>query len=160
MKTIFPLLFILLYNSCTEEASTTTTAILPAQLHGQWRNVYIKLDMRTYKNSDSSRVLEVNEENWEKIMQMKPIRTYFWYNGTYNSLHYDLRDSLVYNPAGRWFLRNDTLVMTDTFPEPGMQYRYRVALSGDMAEFWGMEDLDGDGQADDHYYGTQRKYSR
>jgi hypothetical protein len=157
MKTIFPFLSLLFFAACTEEQSATSAVIRPEQLHGQWRNVYMKLEMRTYKNSDSTKVLEVNEANWEQIMQIRPIRTYFWYDGTYNSLHYDLRDSLIYNPAGRWNLKADTLVMVDTFPDRGLQYRYRVAVSGDMAEFWGIEDLDGDGKADDHYYATQRK---
>jgi hypothetical protein len=152
---IFILTFILL--SC-ETATTARKPVSPEQLYGQWRNEYMKLEMPTYRNGDSLKVLEVNLRNWERVMHIQPIRTYFWYNGTYNSAHYDLNDSLIYNPAGNWLLRNDTLIMTDTFPKRGLQYRYKVSMNGVIAEFSGVEDLDGDGKADDHYYGTQRKY--
>jgi hypothetical protein len=154
---VFALVCFLMF-SCGSGADSKMVTVRPEQLHGQWRNVYMKLEMKSYKDSDSAKTVIVTEDTWEKIMGIKPIRTYFWYNGKYNSAHYDLRDSLVYNPAGKWILRDDSLIMTDTFPKPGLQYRYKLAINGNMAEFWGIEDLDGDGKADDLYYGTQRKF--
>ncbi len=145
--------------SCGSDSEKKTVVhVFPEQLHGQWRNVYMKLEMRTYKNTDSTKIMEVTEDSWEKVMGIRPIRTYFWFDGKYNSEHYNLNDSLVYNPAGKWVLKNDSLIMSDTFPKAGLQYRYKLAINGNMAEFWGMEDLDGDGKADDLYYGTQRKF--
>lgn len=134
--------------------------ILPAtrgQLLGEWRNVYTKVTMNTYQNSDSTKVLEVEEADWEKVMQAKPIRTFFRQDGTYNSEHRNLNDSIIYNPAGRWTMTGDSLYMTDTFPKRGVSYKYRILLTGDLLEFRGYEDFDQDGMKDDIYHGTQRK---
>lgn len=134
--------------------------ILPAsrgQLLGEWRNVYTKVTMNTYQNSDSTKVLEVEEADWERVMQVKPIRTFFRQDGTYNSEHRDLNDSIVYNPAGRWTLNGDSLYMTDTFPQKGVSYKYKILVHGDILEFSGYEDFDQDGMKDDVYLGTQRK---
>jgi hypothetical protein len=160
MKNYFLILTGAILCCCTDrqENEAASPAVRPEQLHGQWRNVYMKLEMRTYKNADSTRMLEVNENNWEQVMKIKPIRTFFWYDGTYNSEHRDLRDSIFYNPAGKWTLRADTLEMTDTFPKAGLRYKYRITVNGNMAEFSGVEDLDGDGKKDDLYYGTQRRW--
>jgi hypothetical protein len=157
MKPLCIAVIFLLLFSCSQPADHSA-ALLPQQLHGQWRNIYMKLEMDSYKGTDSLKVLEVDERSWESVMKIRPIRTYFWYDGTYNSAHYDLHDSLFYNPAGRWKLVGDSITMVDTFPKPGLTYRYKVALKGDILEFTGKEDLDGDGSADDHYYGTQRRF--
>jgi hypothetical protein len=142
--------------SCREE----TKAVDPRLLYGQWRNVTMKLHMNTYKGSDSTFNLDVNESNWEKVFNIRPIRTFFWSDGTYNSMHYNLRDSLVYNPSGQWRLVKDSIFMVDTFPVKGPVYKYKLKTDGKMAEFTGVEDLDGDGQADDDYFGTQQHVGR
>jgi hypothetical protein len=129
----------------------------PGQLLGEWRNLYTKVTMHTFKNTDSTRVLEVDEANWERMMSSKPIRTFFKADGTYNSEHRNLNDSMVYNPAGRWSLTGDSLFMTDTFPQRGVSYRYKILLKDNIVEFWGVEDFDQDGTKDDNYYGTQQK---
>lgn len=113
--------------------------------------------MHTFKNSDSTKVLEVMEQNWETVMKAKPIRTFFNADGTYNSEHHNLNDSIVYNPAGKWNVVGDSLFMRDTFPQKGLAYKYRITLDSDIAEFRGVEDFDQDGNKDDEYYGSQRK---
>jgi len=143
---------------CCTDKEKSGKRLRPKQLYGQWRNVYLKLEMFSYRNGDSTRVLEVNEKDWEERMGIQPIRTYYWPDGTYNSLHYNLNDSLIFNPSGKWFLRGDSIVMQDTFPELREPYHYKVTLYGDILEFSGTEDCDNDGKRDDHYYGTQRKY--
>lgn len=146
--------FVALVVSCGREASENA---LSSRLVGKWRNMDMKITMNSYKNSDSSRVLEVKEENWEKQMHIRPIQTTFGNDGSYNSPHYDLKDSLFYNPSGKWMIRGDTIVMEDTFPKRGMKYKYRIRIVNDIAEFSSMEDSDNDGKADDHYFGRQRR---
>src|SRR5688572_19611781 len=149
-----PFLF-LAFFSCSE--NSTSDMPLSQRLVGEWRNVSLRLDMQTYKNTEDSKVFEVSEEEWEAKMRIRPIRTFFRSDGTYNSEHIDLKDSLVYNPAGKWQVVGDTLVMTDTFPKVGASYKYQLVIKGDLAEFSGVEDSDGDGKADDLYFGTQRR---
>ncbi len=143
--------------ACSNETNKTLNKELTAQLHGEWRNVYMKLSMNSYKNTDSSKVFEVTEQNWTKKMNIQPIRTFFRKDGTYNSEHRNLSDSIVFNPAGRWAIYGDSLVMTDTFPSIGQAYRYKVVLKDSLVEFYGLEDSDNDGQKDDLYYGVQRR---
>ena len=113
--------------------------------------------MPTYKNSDTSKTLEVDEQSWEQRLNGRTISTFFRQDGTYNSIHRDLKDSIVYNPAGLWRVAGDSLFMTDTFPQRGLTYKYKFAIENNIAEFWGIEDFDQDGKEDDQYYGRQRK---
>lgn len=132
-------------------------------LTGTWLNTYMKIEMNSYKGKDTLSMLEVDESNWEKKMGIKPIITYYKPDGTYNSEHRNLKDSIVYNPAGKWEIVGDSLYMRDTFPEAGLNYKYKLSISkkGDLvtAEFWGIEDFDQDGKKDDAYYGRQKKIS-
>jgi hypothetical protein len=157
MKYLFGFIIVLFLLSCSDQEHHKK--VFPEQLTGQWRNVYLRIELNSYKNSDSNHVLEVTEKNWERQMGIRPVRTYYWSDGTYNSEHLNLDDSVFYNPAGHWKLVGDSLYMNDTFPSRDARYAYRVVLNGDIAEFTGMEDCDNDGKKDDLYYGTQRKFT-
>jgi hypothetical protein len=126
------------------------------QVVGQWKNVYMKLDMPSYKGGDSARSIEVSEKNWEQTMNIRAIRTTYNKDGTYQSPHFNLKDSLFYNPAGHWRLSNDSIIMTDTFPAKGPEYRYALRRNGDTLLFTGIEDMDSDGERDDRYFGKQK----
>ena len=135
------------------------------QLVGEWRNVSMRVEMPTVNNTDSTATLDVTEANWEKMMQIKTIQTFFKADGSYNSVHTNLNDSIIYNPAGKWSVTGDSIMMTDTFPQAGLTYTYKLTLREQdangkkvlLAEFWGIEDFDQDGKKDDSYYGVQRK---
>lgn len=133
----------------------------PVPLIGVWFNTYMKVEMQTYKGTDSTKIMEVTDENWEKMMGIKTIETHFRENGTYNSIHRNLKDSIIYNPAGSWNIKGDSLFMKDTFPEKGLSYKYKFVITTKVnqtfAEFWGIEDFDQDGKKDDFYYGRQSK---
>ena len=161
MTNVIPFICILLLFSCSgnkqKENIQEENRSISGQLIGTWTNTYMKVDMHTFNNSDSTKVLEVNENNWEEKMKIQVIRTFFRANGTYNSEHRNLKDSIVYNPAGNWSIVNDSLLMTDTFPQAGLSYKFKLAIKDSTAEFWGLEDFDQDGKKDDAYYGKQNK---
>lgn len=160
MKPLFFALFsALLLSSCKNFKQTEASIQTPLaeQLVGEWRNIYGKVTLRSADNTDSSRVMEVREDNWEALMNMKPIRTFFKADGTYNSEHRNLSDSIVYNPAGKWKIAGDSLLMVDTMPQAGVSYKYKVIITDSIAEFFGVEDFDRDGVKDDEYYGRQRR---
>lgn len=152
---VLPLVVLAFGIACTYEASENKE--LSERLLGEWRNSSLKIEMKTYKNKDTSFTFEVNENNWEAKMNIKPIRTIFRANRTYNSEHYALNDSLIYNPAGKWLILGDTLHMWDTFPNIDHTYKYKVNFKDDLVKFTGIEDCDGDGKEDDLYTGTQKK---
>ena len=148
----------LLFLCCAcEEPVVEEYSPLAKNLVGEWRNIHLKLDMQTFRNSDSNYVFEVSEQDWEKKMNIRPIRTFYREDGTYNSLHLNLRDSVVYNPAGTWKVVGDSLFMQDTFPVRAEVYRYKLRITNKLAEFTGVEDGDRDGKKDDLYFGRQWK---
>jgi|GEM_PF-650455 len=128
-----------------------------SSLVGEWKNTYMKVTMESFRNSDSTKIIEVDESNWEEKLKAKTVRTFFREDGTYNSEHRDLNDSIFYNPAGKWRIEGDSLYMTDTFPEKGISYTYWLQVNDSIAEFRGLEDFDQDGNIDDQYIGRQRR---
>lgn len=158
MKYLFVIIPLVGLFAC---ANLSKNNVAAGQLTGVWFNTYMKVDMYSYRGSDSLKSMEVTEKNWEEKLQIRPIETHFNENGTYNSIHRNLKDSIVYNPAGYWSVKGDSLFMRDTFPQVGPRYHYKFAISSEgkttQAEFWGVEDFDQDGSTDDTYYGKQRK---
>lgn len=125
---------------------------------GEWYSHDLKINMNSFKNKDTVRVFEVNESEWERKMNIRPIKTVYFENGTYISEHRNLRDSVIFRPAGKWNIAGTIISIQDTFPELGPQYSYTLSLKNNMAEFLGLEDCDNDGTADDDYFGRlQRK---
>jgi hypothetical protein len=156
MKNIFLILIPVYLISCDPPAGKENLT-LSQRIAGEWKNSALEIRMNTYKDTDSSRVFKVNDQNWEEKMRIRPIRTHFRTGGTYTSEHRNLRDSIIYQPAGTWIVIGDTIIMTDTFPQRGLSYKYHVNIKSGIMEFRGIEDCDGDGKNDDEYLGF---YSR
>lgn len=161
MRIILLVISLFLISCAVKENSEN----LSDQLTGEWRNISMKVEMQTINNTDSASTLEVTEANWEQVLKIRTIQTFFKADGTYNSVHTNLNDSVIYNPAGKWSVTGDSIIMTDTFPQAGISYKYRLSIREQntngkqelLAEFWGVEDFDQDGKKDDSYYGVQRK---
>jgi hypothetical protein len=145
--------------ACNEAAKNKPGVSSPAyQLIGEWNNLSIKIDILSKNNSDSNEVFEVNRPEWEQRLKIKPIRTFFREDSTWNSAHYNLKDSLVYNPSGKWWIENDKLVMLQQSPSPDTTL-YSLTLNKDTASFEAQLDWDMDGKKDDNYFGRQIKMS-
>ena len=126
---------------------------LEEEIVGEWTNVSMRVWVRTYNNSDTSFIVDISEENWELKMNVKPIVTTIYEDGTYISEFRNSFDSLIYKPEGTWLLDGDTLIMEDHQDT----YKYQIFIDGDLAEFNSNVDWDKDGKADDEYFGIQRK---
>lgn len=157
MKVLLPLPFLFLFTACSNDAPQINQE-LSAKLVGEWRSVELKIDMPSYKNSDSLVVFNVKENNWESRFNIRPIRTFYKPDGTYFSHHFNLKDSLIFSPAGKWMIVGDSLHMIDTFPQRGEVYRYKIIFKNNCMELLSLEDCDKDGKADDKYYGKQQRY--
>lgn len=146
------------FFSCGETPGTTNETSTQ-QLIGEWNNLSIKVDINSNNNSDSNEVFEVNLAEWEEKLKIKPIRTFFRKDSSWNSAHYNLKDSLVYNPSGKWWVENDKLVMVQQFPSVDTT-TYSFLLEKDTVSFECIIDWDMDGKKDDKYFGKQVKSQR
>ncbi|MCG8309545.1 MAG: hypothetical protein MI975_19270 [Cytophagales bacterium] len=126
---------------------------LEREIIGEWTNVSMRVWVKTFNNSDTSFIVDISEENWEMKMNVKPIITAIYEDGTYVSEFRNSFDSLVYRPEGTWLIDGDTLIMQDH----QAIYKYQIFIDGDRAEFNSLVDWDKDGKADDVYFGIQRK---
>jgi len=126
---------------------------LEQEIIGEWTNVSMRVWVKTYNNSDTSFIVDINEENWDLKMNIKPIVTTINADGTYISEFRNSFDSLIYKPEGTWWIDGDTLFMQDHQE----MYKYQIFIDGDQAEFKSLVDWDRDGKADDEYFGVQRK---
>ena len=129
------------------------------ELTGEWNNLSMRITINSKNNSDSNEVFEVDRPEWEQTLKIKPIRTFFRADSSWNSAHYNLKDSLVYNPSGKWWFENDKLIMMQNFPSPDTT-GYDLNIKSDTATFEGNVDWDRDGKKDDVYFGRQRRVNR
>lgn len=159
IKTRYALVLTILF-ACNESANTKKeTDSFAKQLTGEWNNLSMKIDIQSKNNSDSNEVFEVNRPEWEERLKIKPIRTFFREDSSWNSAHYNLKDSLVYDPSGKWWIEEDKLVMLQQLPSPDTT-KYSFHITKDTASFECMLDWDMDGKKDDHYFGKQIKVER
>ena len=153
------LLFLAALSGCDGTATKEpekVKIVRPGTIIGSWKNNNMRVMMRTYNNTDRDSLLVVTSDTWGSIMKIRPIITFFRENGTYHSEHHKLTGEEFYDPWGRWQIRGDTIVMTDTFPGQTV-YKLQYELGDDTVYFRGVEDFDGDGDADDEYYGFQTR---
>ena len=135
-------------NSSNNESATAS------RLVGEWNNISIKVDIQSANNSDSNSVFDAKRGEWEPVVKIRPIRTFFNADSTWHSAHYTLKDSLFYDPSGRWWIEGDSLVMQQQLPAPETT-KYFLTLNGDTASFRGILDWDTDKKRDDIYFGEQ-----
>ena len=136
-----------------DESQAEYVSELEQAIVGEWVNVSMRVMVKTYENSDTSFIVDINEDNWEVKMNIQPIVTTIFENGTYISEFRNSFDSLIYKPEGTWMIDGDTLIMEDHQDT----YKYQIFIDKDVAEFKSVVDWDKDGKADDEYFGVQRK---
>jgi hypothetical protein len=119
----------------------------------------MRVDINSKNNSDSNETFEVDRQHWEEKLKIKPIRSFFRSDSTWNSAHYNLEDSLVFDPSGKWWIQNDQLAMLQLKPSVDTTV-YIFNIKKDTASFECMLDWDMDGKKDDRYFGKQVKVNR
>jgi hypothetical protein len=147
-KNRFFIAIIYFFISCSNEPRP--------DLAGIWEIDELTVNMHTYQNSDSGKVVKVTGKDWEEKMKIRNIQTHYNSDGTYHSVHRNLQDSIFYDPAGKWKIENDSLIIQDTIPQR-MTYKFKIKLGKSSVEYWGLTDFDQDGKEDDEYYSRQRR---
>ncbi len=122
-------------------------------LIGTWENVSLTVGIETQNGSNSSSQLIVNKGEWEKIMKIQPIKTTYLPDGKFTSSYYALDGSPLGKEEGKWFIRNDSLILEST----NYSNSYALKFKGNTAQFISKLDWDQDGENDDLYDGWQRK---
>ncbi|MGZ3885104.1 MAG: hypothetical protein ACXVPQ_07670 [Bacteroidia bacterium] len=153
MKTLKPFS---IATICIALCSFAMPGDLRRQLIGEWRNVTLHVDVITANGTDKNTVWESNEGNWEERLHIKPIRTFFKDDNTFYSEYYNLKDSLIYRPTGKWDLKGNKLTFYYLKPKADTLY-FTLSITNGIATFKGKLDWDEDGKKDDLYAGTQRK---
>ena len=129
-------LFIVL-PSCQNAPSEATDQAaeqidLGKEMPGVWESVSIHVQINSAENQDTSYTFEVKEENWEQVLGMKPIKTYYELDNKYRTEYYSRFDSLTNVKRGMWNTFGDTLMLI----EPDVTYQYSVEILGNgLAQF-------------------------
>jgi hypothetical protein len=157
MKKNLSFLLIILVVACKNTTDKKSPiASTREQLIGEWNNLSIKIKINSKNNTDSNEVFEVDRPQWEETLKIKPIRTFFYADSTYNSAYYNLKDSLVNNPSGKWWIADGKLIMLRVFPSPDTT-AFSLSINKDTASFEALIDWDMDKKKDDNYFGRQIK---
>lgn len=160
MKQIgFLLLSVIFLASCqTEPKNQEAEALdLAKTLPGTWEMVSLRVQVNSFENTDSSYVLDIKEEEWEKVYFVKPVKTYYELDNKYRRTYFNVNGEVVSEDRGMWNTFNDTLMMI----EPKVTYQYLISKQpSGLLQFSALLDWDSDGQEDDEYLGVQRYVSR
>ncbi|MBL7738335.1 MAG: hypothetical protein JNK14_03895 [Chitinophagaceae bacterium] len=159
MKRIFISLISVATVACNEAGEKQVNRSAYQTLAGEWNNLFIRVEINSKNNSDSNEIFEVDRPKWEEKLKIKPIRSFFRADSIWNSAHYNLKDSLVYDPSGKWWVAGDKLTMLQQLPSPDTTV-YTFSIKNDTASFECTVDWDMDGKKDDKYFGRQVKVKR
>ncbi len=138
------------------QATTSDNTTTDNSLYGEWRNLTLKVELDK-KHGEPTSIFEVNESTWESELQIRPFQTFFNKDRTFNSAHYNLQDSLVLNPHGTWTATTEKVLMITTAPFSDSTACI-YSIKDDIVTFGCWVDWDEDGEKDDWYLGTQKKY--
>lgn len=157
----FLLLIGLLAYSCQSEPKNQEAAAetldLAKTLPGTWEMVSLQVQVNSFENTDSSYVLDIKEEEWERVFFVKPVKTYFELDNKYRRAYFNMNGDVVSEDRGMWNAFNDTLMMI----EPNVTYQYIISEQpSGLLQFSALVDWDSDGEEDDEYLGVQRYISR
>lgn len=120
---------------------------------GKWENQALHITVNTVSNTQATNHLDVPEGEWEKVLRIKPIQTTYTSDGKYTSTYLQLDGEKTKETIGEWSVEGDSLILS----AQGVETKYKVYWEAPIARFIGYLDWDQDGNADDHYDGTQIK---
>lgn len=154
MKIYFSAL-LLAMSACQAPETESQAEEIGNTLEGEWRNLSMRIDINK-KGGAATSVYEVDSSTWEQKLKIKAINTSFNADRTFESPHYNLRDSLVLDQKGRWMANDSVLTMITESPFADTAV-CKFTVSGGVAKFECWVDWDQDGEKDDLYVGTQRR---
>jgi hypothetical protein len=153
------LLSLVLLAACqsdgAKQADKAEKTDLTKALPGTWEAVSLRVDINTYAGQDTSFLFEVKEEEWQRRLGVKPVRTVYSTDNKYRQEFYNPNGELSNTVRGVWNVFGDTLMMI----APDATYQYIVQVADGRSEYRALMDWDNDGEEDDEYLGVQRMVS-
>ena len=144
-------------SASADSSSTQANADLQKQILGEWNASLLKVTINSALNNDSlTEQIDVNEENWERVLKSKPLKTIFNEDGTYAVETRTMKDSVIKVSSGKWYTVNDSVFMNQKQPDV-KSFQYKVLISNNKVDFTGIVDWEGDTKTDDNYFCTMKK---
>ncbi len=161
-KQILYIVLILVLGACNKGKGEEETKVAEKQtlnrsaFYGVWQAVSLKVTTNgTSEIADSMEVFEVNEQQWEKLLSVKPVLTYFYPDSTYKQEFRNTNGEVYDTIKGLWNVVNERLLLLT----PQAIYQYNISLKNGISEYNTVLDWDSDGIEDDLYFSTQRLIS-
>ena len=156
-------ILLLLTLSCSQtpvppakETCVSPSSDLKNSLVGTWLSDEIIVGIDTINNSGNSVLLEINKEEYQEKLKLRPIQTVFHANKTYVSAYCTTEGKIIRVTAGKWTIEKNKLNIHQLFPSD-QQLNYRIDLSAGYAQLRSQLDFDGDGNSDDMFYCQMKK---
>jgi len=132
-------LFGMLFVSCSEEKS------LEEYMIDSWETTYLKIEMPTYKKSDSLFVFEDTFQN------NPPRRAQSKYNkdGTFSAWFVNLKGEKKGESTGKWNVKNDSLFIEFFYGGRDVKVSYQIEKTTEGFQGTSKYDWDVDGEFDD-----------
>lgn len=131
----------------------TTSKVDKGLLIGTWRNTALTVKMNTFEKKDSTKWLVARKGQWEEVLQIKPIETTYFPDGSFESIYFGLDNKILGTEKGSWILKGDSLILSS----PQYSNSYKLEVDKNEVRFVAWLDWDQDGQKDDLYDGWQVK---
>lgn len=131
--------------------------VLTNVIIGTWEAHSLSITMPTHGDSDTTRFLQITPENWNEIVGLEPVKTYFLANGQYYAEYYDLDGNLMKRPKGLWVVNGNTLMYDEKEPARNRFFQEVQYLDNNFFQFSFIMDYDGDGELDDKAVSVSRK---
>lgn len=148
-----------LLSACSQHSGTgkmqsKTSMPLDSLLPGTWQHEKMQVWVNDLAPDDSSYLLTIEGEDWQKKLQIQPTEVTFLPDHKFQRQTKDLEEVTKDSAKGIWNVFGDTSLL---FVERNATYQYQVQRLGDKLQLQTNLDWDGDGQEDDSYLLIMRK---
>lgn len=141
-NTIVVILLVALVFSCEKKSKLHNYMI------NKWQTTYIKVEMLTYTNSDST---SINEEFFTATNAIVPQSEYYE-DGTYKSWYLNPNGGVIGEINGNWTADENNLYLEYEFANNPINITYKVTKTGEGFNAHSINDWDFDGVKDDTLY--------
>ena len=123
---------------------------------GTWKSGELRIEINSKDGGTENETLIVGADEYQEKLSIKTNMGEYKSAGTYIEYYIDAKDSIIAQPAGRWELKGDSMIIHQETPNVSRR-PYHVVKEGDEATFTGYVDWDGDGADDDYFVGKSTK---
>ncbi len=131
--------FGILFVTCKKEKT------LKKYMTDSWQTTYLKIEMPTYKKSDSLHTYEDKFENDSELVAQSKYNK----DGTFSAWFLNKKSEKQAESKGTWSLKNDTLHIEYFYGGRDVKVDYKVTKSEDGFNAVSLFDWDEDGEFDD-----------